>query len=298
MRWLFGLVVVGLACPSSSLLAQSGKLGAVRDEVREDDTPPPKSDKEDRSDKSDNVDCSPWTGPELSGSTCASCGDSDYGNSFLGHLFGAALAAPFLIPKFETERDGYGYFPDFPYDAHLPGYMIPVKEEANAGGLRTWAGRFSVEYGTDFDGLEKVGGRVLLETTSRFGIQARLNCFREKLWCGCFDELTLGSTELTFRFAQSPHIQMYAGLGVRWLDDRFDTEWGVNFTYGADLFPVKPLVVSLSLDAGTLGDAGVFEARGTVGAIFHRFEVFTGYEHRWIGSADLGSFLAGLRVWF
>ena len=93
-------------------------------------------------------------------------------------------------------------------------------------------------------------------------------------------------------------MQMSAGLGLNVLDDRFRTHYGFNFTYGADIFPVKPLVVSLSMDAGNVGHAGLFRARGTVGVLYRGLELFTGYDYLNIGGVDLQGPLAGLRLWF
>jgi hypothetical protein len=45
------------------------------------------------------------------------------------------------------------------------------------------------------------------------------------------------------------------GLGFNWLDDPIDTNFGFNFTYGADLFPRRPWVLSATIDWGTLGEA-------------------------------------------
>ena len=91
---------------------------------------------------------------------------------------------------------------------------------------------------------------------------------------------------------------MYAGLGANVLDNPVKTRWGFNFTYGADLFLVKPLVLSLELDAGTLGKVGAFHARGTAGVLWRGWEVFTGYDYRRIGPVDLQGPVAGVRLWF
>ena len=63
-----------------------------------------------------------------------------------------------------------------------------------------------------------------------------------------------------FRFAQSPRSQWRAGIGFNWLDDPIDTNFGFNFTYGFDLFPRRPWVLSTELDWGTLGEAELLRA--------------------------------------
>jgi hypothetical protein len=91
---------------------------------------------------------------------------------------------------------------------------------------------------------------------------------------------------------------MYAGLGCRLLTDDRDTRAGVNFVYGGDWFPARPLVVSASCDLGNLDAAFVVRARATVGAAWRRWEVFGGYDFLRIGSVNLQGPMLGLRVWF
>jgi hypothetical protein len=76
------------------------------------------------------------------------------------------------------------------------------------------------------------------------------------------------------------------------------TRYGFNITYGGDVFPCKPVVISSSLDLGNLGSASVIRLRGTVGLIHRHWEVFGGYDFYRIGSVDLQGPMAGLRLWF
>jgi len=276
MKWMAAFVA-GLAV-AAPVLAQEGRLQQVREAV---DHKPDDTSSNDRSDSSSDSD--------------SSSGDGD---SLAGELFIYAFLAPFALPHAILEDDFSldTFFPRFPYDNGQPGYLTA---QSNGSGVRRgWAGRVSVENGNDFDGLNRTGAQFLLETTTRFGVQGRFDYFRERLDCGCTDNLSLGSTELTYRFAQHPNMQMSAGLGLNVLDDRFRTHYGFNFTYGADIFPVKPLVVSLSMDAGNVGHAGLFRARGTVGVLYRGLELFTGYDYLNIGGVDLQGPLAGLRLWF
>jgi hypothetical protein len=108
----------------------------------------------------------------------------------------------------------------------------------------------------------------------------------------------IGDVNLTLRFAQNEVASMYAGLGFRTLADRDRSDFGINFTYGGDWFPARPLVVSGAVDAGTLGGAGVFRGRATAGAVFNGWEVFAGYDYLRIGDVRLHGPLVGVRLWF
>ena len=99
-------------------------------------------------------------------------------------------------------------------------------------------------------------------------------------------------------FVQAERLQMRAGLGVRIITDRYLTDVGFNATLGADWYPRKPLVISSTIDGGTLGHAGVFRAQGSIGYLFKRWEIFTGYDYLRIGSTALQGPILGLRLWF
>jgi hypothetical protein len=102
--------------------------------------------------------------------------------------------------------------------------------------FKCWAVRLSLEDGNDCNGLNRVGGRLDIDTAWRFGLQTNWNWFHEDLGGGRSDETVLGDINLTYRFAQAHWLDMYAGLGGRILSDRHATRGGFNFLYGANLF--------------------------------------------------------------
>jgi len=274
MRALVAVLVL-LLFAFPCLHAQEGRLQRVREEVNRPDDKP--------SDTGKKEDCSSE--------------DEDGSGELLGWLF----LAPFLLPHaaLHDDFDQVRLFPWYPYAGGQNGsFPLDPQDEAGRKGLRGWSVQVSVEDGNDFSGLNRVGGRLFLDTSTRWGVQARVDSFTERLSCGCLDDLLLGSSELTFRFAQGESVRMHAGLGANFMDDHGRSRFGFNFTYGADVFPVRPVVLSLLLDGGTLGSAGLFHVRGTVGALWKNWEIFTGYDYRTIGSTDLQGPLVGLRLWF
>ena len=90
----------------------------------------------------------------------------------------------------------------------------------------------------------------------------------------------------------------YTRLGVNWSADNGRGAAGFNFTYGMDWFPVRPVVVSGTIDWGRLGDASLFHGRASIGLLLNRFEVFTGYDHYNLEGAPLNGLVNGLRIWF
>lgn len=285
-RMALGLLLAALLIDTKFVVAQDGRLDKIRDEVRP---------KESQSSGSENK-------------KRPSQDDDSILDETLGPILGYTILLPFMGPHaaLADEWDRKLSFVRFPYQSAYPGYLI----EYPAASLdaaekwdkviqpKSWVLQVSLEEGNDFSGLNRLGGRILLDTSSRLGIMATWNYFRESLRCGCTDELVLSDYNATFRFAQSEWGMFRAGLGVRVLNDRGGTDLGFNFHYGGDFFPVNPLVVSGALDVGNLGAAGVIHVRATVGATHHGWEIFAGYDFLRIGTVNLQGPVIGVRCCF
>ncbi|MBN1591599.1 MAG: hypothetical protein JW888_18940, partial [Pirellulales bacterium] len=209
----------------------------------------------------------------------------------------ASLTSPVWVPRRLLGDDGTidGYFAAFPYQRDNPGYMM-TDEWFNEP--RYWAARIRSDYSEDFDDLSRIGGHLLLSTTSRWGIDTEMSRLAEQLPGDGRDHLWLGDCNVVYRFAQGTWGQWRTGIGFNWLDDTIDTEYGFNFTYGFDFYPVKPLVFSTEFDWGTIGSAEAFHFRTTAGVLIHRFESYIGYEYRDIDRFHFNGLVAGVRIWF
>lgn len=229
-----------------------------------------------------------------------------------GKLAFYALTSPFWGPHAALDEVDV-YFPRYPYD-HVPGYMMgdpclpydedpacaadPLRTDRWPARPRTWAARLRMEYADEFNDTERVSGHLLLTTKSRLGLDTETSYYQEQLPGGRQDELWLGDCNVVFRFAQNEHAQFRTGLGFNWLDDPVQTDFGFNFTYGADLFPRRPWVLSSTIDWGTLGEAELFRFRATAGVIVYGVEVYTGYEYLDIDTTQMNGIMGGVRIWF
>ena len=272
-------------------LAHAGKLDKVRHEVREDSR-----DDDDKKERKK---------PRKRSRPRHACNPSS-------SLFITVEDGPDYV---ETEYAGETYvleqgpppdccFLEYPYaEADLPGYLwiegddgLPWEhsmQRRHDVTAQVWA-----EAGTDFDGLSRVGGRALIDTSGRLGLLGGADVFFEDDYCGCTDSLVIGDFNGTFRFAQTEHLALRAGVGGRFLSDEYDTGWGFNFLVRADVYPSRPLVLSAQLDLGSLGDASLWRFRGTCGYQWHRCEVFVGYDHLDIEGAELTGLIAGFKLTF
>lgn len=225
------------------------------------------------------------------------CDESDDDLSLSASLVTGLLKAPFVIPRAMAQDEGMeaGYFPRYPYLHGSEGFLhehIGTERGTDAFLLRVRA-----EYSDDFDSLSYWGGSVLLDTSSRLGFDSEFFGRREDLGSGT-DSLWNGDANVVFRFAQSEGTQMRTGIGFNWLNDSFGTDFGFNFTYSGDWFPADPWILSAELDYGTLGSAELLHLRSTLGAQFHRFEAYSGYDYFEVGDGKIHGPVFGIRLWF
>lgn len=245
---------------------------------------------------------------------------SDYGH---GHhhnggdfvLAWYLFSSPWWLPH-HAAGDSFGRtyaYPAHPYAGGIDGYVryagsrLPEGQGAAPNGYRNLGGRAALRFVAEGgpvlgdvapgeESLARLSFAARLSTNQRFEIESAWTQFTEKLAVG-YDQLWIGDINAVMQFAQNEHVQFHSGLGVRAMLDRGDNAYGANFTYGFDLYPVRPLVFSGDMDLGNLGAAGFVQLRGTVGLIVSGVEAFAGWDTMWVGDERLGGPILGLRAW-
>ncbi len=298
----FASILTGALFPT--LCHAQGRLANVRREVREEKKLEAAEPSKTTEDPNETI-AGSILGSFLSALFSVKDDNDEYA---LANAFKYGLFAPYYFPRLALNDNGNERvaFTPHPYFGAYPGYQILPKEDASLYQdygyaeipRRNWAVRTTVENGNDFHGLNRIGLQVQVDHASRFGLSTNWNFFHERLSTGGFDEIVVGDTNLTYRVARNEIASVYAGLGVRTLTDRKRTDTGVNFTYGGDWFPIRPIVVSTMFDAGTVGNTYLLHGRGTVGLMYHHVEFFGGYDFLRIGTTNLQGPLLGMRLWF
>jgi hypothetical protein len=121
---------------------------------------------------------------------------------------------------------------------------------------------------------------------------------REKLVGLPSDSLNLMDFNVTTMWIKRENVVVRAGGGINLLSDNFGTEVDYNLTMSAELFPVKPLVMSFEIDHGELGSTHQTHLLSTVGLNLRQAEFMTGYEFRKIGRTELKGPILGMRIWW
>ena len=232
--------------------------------------------------------------------------NQDCDNPF-SELFGVVIlstvTAPLSIPILAAEDDyeSAGYFPGYPYQDDLSGYiMVDRLSQHESIGSEPYP--YSTQSSTDYthysDEISKIGTRFLIDTTSRFGIDSEFSYWEESLPGGLRENFWSGDTNVLFRFAQTESVQMRTGIGFNWLSDDIGSDFGFNFTYKGDFFPIDPVIISAELDLGKIGSAALTHIRITTGVNWRHAEIFVGYDHLRLGETELDGLIGGLRIWF
>lgn len=293
--------LIWLLYETTSAPAQEGRLERVRNDVR-------------GSDAASSRDSTPRR------SNDNGCDEED---GFLSQLVSSILEGLLTFDFSSDQDDGespgrghgfwrrstgprYNHFIPYPYCGNFPGQRVPragrwpealAPWDHKVEPVR-WSARLSIEDGNDFTGLNRANARLLLETSSGWGFLTSWNHFYESLNASKHDELVIGDFNVIYSAGLTTDWSVRAGLGARTLVDHGRSDWGVNVHFGTDIFPVRPLIVSISSDFGNVGSAGFAHGRATFGAIHRGWELFGGYDVMAIGGTTLHGPLVGLRLWF
>ncbi len=223
------------------------------------------------------------------------------------------LASPWWLPHMmvgdEIGRsfafDTHPYANGYDGFVHVAGRSAPM---AGGAGGRSLLGRgaamqASVEGGWLDPTMQRIGLSARISGHHRFEIETRWSGYQELLGPAerasgrVVDALWLGDVNVTWLHAVGESVLIRSGAGIRSMVDAGETTLGVNLTYGMDIFPVRPLVISLSGDLGTVGQALYRGVRATVGFMVGRVEIYGGYDGAWVDEISLGGGLFGVRAW-
>jgi hypothetical protein len=110
-----------------------------------------------------------------------------------------------------------------------------------------------------------------------------------------------GTFHVTLRHGQRQRVDFRTGLGVRMF--AFDhVRAGFDFLYAIDGYIAQNMVLRIELHVGNVGNQAVGQARGTLGVMIKRSELYAGWDQTGLAGPDsssrLGGPVAGIRTWF
>lgn len=242
----------------------------------------------------------------------------DDSDSFTGELIGELISGVFcaifdrdddhchrrhdVTYQLNTQEFGEPYpvvpaaFTAYPYENGHPGNMddysnVDVRQ-------RTTSKRVWIEYGTDYDDIDLVGGGLILENHYRWGLDASWRTYFEDLGPAGHDDLSIGDVGAFFRILQGNNASVRLGFSVPWVYYDGDLDGGASFTLGSDYFPLRPWILSTEADLGVVGHASLVHLRATLGFEIRHAELYTGVDYLSLDGEDLTAMVFGVRGWW
>jgi hypothetical protein len=189
-----------------------------------------------------------------------------------------------------------------PYVQDHPGYLGDVRSE---GPARHVGAQFHTEFGMIERDLQRYALGARLWLTGAVQIGTDYHRYFERRPEGGHDTLTLGCTDFSLGIPLTTRGHLHLGIGVTTYHDEIGTESGAAFVCGGDVFPMRPLVLSVSGIIGSVSNdydddnrTRIATLRASLGVCLDRFEIFGGWQSTWIGQVQLDGPMGGLRVWF
>lgn len=162
------------------------------------------------------------------------------------------------------------------------------------------AARLELEGGYVLAGAGRIGAGARVELPWAFDVAARYSLFVEPREDG-WDAVALGRIGLDWRAVDESSVVVRIGGALRHFQDGAGGLFGADVALGVDLFLGPPVIVSLELGAGFVGEAFVAQGRGSLGFLVGACELYVGYDFEglWSGSigVDLGGPMLGVRGW-
>lgn len=294
-----------LFCSSLLSRAQAGDLddanAIIRGSDDDDDDRPSyggdssSDDDDSSSDESHDSSWDDWNSSDGSGDSSGECSD------ICGYVL-VATVFPWALPYALIEGSEYPSalgFRDYPYqDGSLGHAVYEIDEDAIFA--RDSAGRVSLGVGYMGNDGWRASGRARWMHSSRFDFDVTAIGFGE-FDDGEIDAATFLSTHIGLRFVETDTFTMRSGIGASLWQTQGLWAGGFDFYYGFDWFLVEPIVFSLNMELGSLGEAFRFGFQGSMGALIGRTELFIGWEHfvlaNDVGVVELGGPQVGVRLW-
>lgn len=323
MRFVFVLPQwLPMCLAASTLLLAPGVAGAGKlDQVQRSID----GDSDDSGRRDDGPERSRTGSGSGSGSGDATGDCDDLCESFLTFLF-----APWTVPHALLGANGGKSFTydDYPYrgragfirfrpelasvdPAHV-GFDTGASPTAPQARGQRVALQLDSEFATGFDVHRiGVGARVM------FPVPVELDARWFVLWeapDGGTDVAMLGAEHMSWRFAQGENTSFRTGIGpLHYIDATQSPDsgtgmgqsqqgesnrLGVDLFYGFESLVGRPFTLNGELHFGALGQAWVWQARASLGAMLGPAEVYGGYHHISIGGVSLGGPVVGARLWW
>ncbi|MEH0156202.1 hypothetical protein V6R21_18780 [Limibacter armeniacum] len=264
----------------SQLFAQSGKLGQIKNEVKEN--------KSNSSSKHDHHSYSSSNDYDENGFFVELVGDV-----FLGLTYNVLFHSRYETPPFLAPEVGGVAFSKYPYIAddlgryHDRPLDIPKKVSAD----------FSSRYFYEDDKLYGLHHELRFYPTRALSMDVKYLFFREGLDDGTSDRLDLVMMNLNYHRFRLTWLNLWWGIGYTNLKTD-EGNGGFNIAVGCELYPGKPISLRTEWQFGTVAQTNVAVGTVDIGVHLNRFRLFGGLQRVKIGTVRIMGPTGGLSFFF
>ncbi len=289
MRWSLPLLLT----LNGLVIAEDGALKRAKDELH----PAPKSTSSTPAPAPSSTSSSSSSSSRSNAS--ASSDDDDGGWEFVGWIFYGifyGIEQCFLWHGDDAHGNALMGVEQYPYHDDWHGWYAPAGEGRRGV---AWGGELYAEGSWIENDLQRyaIGGRAMF---SALMLRTEWNRYFEERADGSHDSLTVGTIDAELGVTMTAQARLGLGLGATITHDSSGNESGLCGVVGLDVFPIKPIIMHGVFTYGSVGDFGtdVMTVRGTIGALWQRYEIYAGWQATRIGAVMLDGPTAGLRIWF
>lgn len=189
-----------------------------------------------------------------------------------------AVAGPMIA--LDDPMDTRWRWADHPYADDVDGHAVLPQGGPDDPPIQDVAVQGRVEGGYAWPAMGRASADVRVVTPFRSTFGAGYTALLGAREGGGVEHQGLVGGRVGLLFAQDEYLQFRLDIGMLVFHDAQGEVWGGELRYGVDIFPIRPLVISIEAIGGPFeDDSFFFGGRVTVGVLAGPVELYLGYDH-------------------
>lgn len=215
------------------------------------------------------------------------------GNSFLEFIFGRILYHTFIgVPSERIYYNDFFWhhrFNSYPWEEDRPGMFA----EAGKNSIKL---QMQCHYFSDLDDIKGVNFKTDFYCVPFFKLTAKSLFLQEKVE-DKIERLDFHNFQLNYVRVRSQYFEWWWGVGAKLMEGN-NSNWGVNFSTGMNIYPIKPVELSLDYYLGSIREQTVSEIEIDLSLFINRIKIYTGFQGLYTNETSLKGMNLGIGIQF